>query len=62
MTTKTYYLDTNAKGFAKIIQTIKKTIPCFYQSRPVEMDYAECSFTVRVEDVPFVEAMIAPIV
>lgn len=62
MVTKTYYLDKTIKGFRSTIARIKETIPCFYTSKPVEMDYAECTFQVRAEDVKALERMIAPLV
>lgn len=62
METKTYYLDTMANGFPTLIKKIIRTIPCFYTCKPVEMDYAECTFQVRREDIPTLEKMIAPLV
>lgn len=62
METKTYYLDTMTNGFHTLIKEIIHTIPCFYTSKPVEMDYAECTFQVCREDIPALEKMIAPLV
>jgi len=62
MIKKVYYLDRTAKGFRKIMNDIKMRIPCFYSSKPVEMDYLECTFEVRREDVDTLERMIAPLV
>ena len=62
MIKKTYYLDKNVKNFRAQISNIKTRIPCFYSSKPVEMDYLECTFEVRKEDVSTLERMIAPLV
>ena len=62
MITKTYYLDRTVKGFRQRIEHIKKVIPCFYSSKPMEMDFLECSFQVRREDVSALERLIAPLV
>jgi len=62
MTTKTYYLDRNAKGYKQAIAYIKKSIRCFAKAKPVEMDFVEWTFEVRKEDIPTLEKLIAPIV
>jgi hypothetical protein len=62
MITKTYYLDSTAKGYHQAIAYIKKAIPCFTSAKPVELDFIEWTFEVRKEDVASLERMIAPIV
>jgi hypothetical protein len=44
------------------MKEIRETIPCFYSSKPVEMDFLEVTIQMRIEDVAFVEMMIAPLV
>ena len=62
MTTKTYYLDRNAKGYKQAIAYIKKSIRCFAKAKPIEMDFVEWTFEVRNEDIKTLEKLIAPIV
>ena len=62
MITKTYYLDTTVTNFNKRIKEIKKSIPCIFSYKPVEMDFAECTFKIKKGDVATLEKMIAHLV
>jgi hypothetical protein len=61
MITKVYYIDGTRENKQKM-KEIRETIPCFYSSKPVEMDFLEVTIQMRIEDVAFVEMMIAPLV
>lgn len=62
MITKTYYIDGNIPNNRKELRKIRQMIPCRYSSKPVEMGYLECTFTIQNEDVKRLEKCLAPLV
>lgn len=62
METKIYYVDGSIKANREALSKVTDIIPCFFQSTLVEMDYIECIFEVRQEDVATLEKYIAPLV
>lgn len=62
MVEKVYYVDGAKKENRKKLLTICEKIPCFFYSKIIEMDYIQCTFKVRKEDLVSLEKLMAPLV
>ena len=52
----------NSADLDVALELIKDRIPCFVYRIYIEMDYSEVSVCARIEDMAFVERILAPLV
>lgn len=61
MRTITIFVE-NGSGLDKVLDRIIEIFACFVEREYVEMDYSEVTITARIEDMPYIEDMLSPLV